>query len=112
MLQVPLKMMKDDLSKYVEMSTGQDIIITKHGVPAAILIGVSDPAEVWEQMLIQDTRFKKRIARARQSAKEGRTFSLDQIREEFGLEKKIVKSKKKDAPPKVSKPSRRTATTP
>ncbi|NJM42732.1 MAG: type II toxin-antitoxin system Phd/YefM family antitoxin, partial [Anaerolineae bacterium] len=85
MKQVPLKEMKDDLSRYLRLATKEDIIITRHGVPAGILIGLDDPEDWWEEMLLRDERFKARVAQARQSARAGEVFTLEQVREEFGI---------------------------
>lgn len=38
MIQIPLNQVKDDLSRYLRMAEKEDIIITRHGVPAGILI--------------------------------------------------------------------------
>jgi prevent-host-death family protein len=85
MRQVPLKELKDDLSRYLRLAVKEDIIITRHGVPAGILIGLEDPDDWWEEMLLRDPRFKARVAQARRSAREGRVFTIEQIREEFGI---------------------------
>ena len=34
MIQVPLNQVKDELSRYLRMAETEDIIITRHGVPA------------------------------------------------------------------------------
>ena len=39
MKQVPLSEIKDDLSKYLRQAENEEIIITKHGKPAGILVG-------------------------------------------------------------------------
>jgi|GEM_PF-1963258 len=77
MKQVPLKAMKDDLSRYVELSAKEDIVITKHGVPAAILVGLGDPDALWEEALSRNPRLKERIAKAQASAKAGRVKTLE-----------------------------------
>lgn len=53
--------------------------------------------EVWENLLLQDARFKERIAQARASAKAGRVYSLDEAREEFGLTKKRASSVQRES---------------
>jgi prevent-host-death family protein len=45
MKQVALSEIKDDLSKYLRLAENEEIVITKHGKPAALLVGfASAPA--------------------------------------------------------------------
>lgn len=37
--EVALAKVKDDLSKYLRLAAGEEIIITRHGKPAGVLIG-------------------------------------------------------------------------
>ena len=37
--EVPLSEVKDDLSRYLQEATQQEILITRHGKPAGVLIG-------------------------------------------------------------------------
>ena len=39
--EVPLSEVKDDLSRYLREAETQEIVITRHGKPAGILIGFS-----------------------------------------------------------------------
>src|SRR5438132_7711550 len=39
MKQVALSELKDDLSKYLRMAAKEEIVITKHGKPAGVLVG-------------------------------------------------------------------------
>lgn len=99
MKQVPLKEMKDDLSRYLRLATKEDIIITRHGVPAGILIGLENPEDWWEEMLLRDARFKDRVAQARKSAREGQVFTLEEVRAEFGIPAPKAESKPVKRPP-------------
>jgi len=45
MIQVPLYEVKNDLSRYLRIAEKEDVIITRHGVPAGILIGIEDPED-------------------------------------------------------------------
>ena len=56
MIRIPLNRLKDDLSRYLRMAEKEDIIITRHGVPAGILIGFEDPDAWWEELLLRDPR--------------------------------------------------------
>jgi len=73
MIRVPLNELKDDLSRYLRMAEKQDIIITRHGVPAGILIGFEDSEDWWEELLLRDPRFRERVAQgARRPARRPR----------------------------------------
>jgi prevent-host-death family protein len=39
MKEVPLSEVKDDLSRFLRAAEKQDIVITRHGKPAGVLIG-------------------------------------------------------------------------
>ncbi len=85
MIQIPLNQVKDDLSRYLRMAEKEDIIITRHGVPAGILIGFEDPEAWWEELLLRDPRFRARVAQARSSLRDGQGISIEQLREKHGI---------------------------
>ncbi len=86
MIQVPLNKVKDDLSRYLRMAENEDVIITRHGVPAGILIGFEDPEVWWEELLVRDPRFRERVAQARSSLREGHGITIEQLREKHNIE--------------------------
>jgi len=67
------------------MAEKEDIIITRHGVPAGILIGFEDPDVWWEELLLRDPRFRERVAQARGSLRAGRGISIEQLREKHNI---------------------------
>jgi prevent-host-death family protein len=67
MKQVPLSEVKNDLSKYLRLAEQEEIVITRHGKPAGILIGFESEDEWFEYRLAHDPRFLQRIEAARQS---------------------------------------------
>jgi len=69
---VPLSEIKDQLSKYLKLANREDIIITRHGRPAGILIGFSSEDDWLDYRLEHDPRFLRRIAEARGSLRAGR----------------------------------------
>ena len=85
MIRVPLSQVKDDLSRYLRMAEGEDIIITRHGIPAGILIGFEDPESWWEELLLRDPRFRERVAQARGSLREGQGISIERLREKHDI---------------------------
>jgi prevent-host-death family protein len=67
MKQVPLSEIKDDLSRYLREAESQEIIITRHGEPAGILIGFESEDDWFEYRLEHDPRFLRRVDQARES---------------------------------------------
>ncbi len=67
MKQIPLSEVKNDLSKYLRLAEQEDIVITRHGKPAGVLIGFESEDDWFEYRLEHDPRFLKRIEAARQS---------------------------------------------
>jgi prevent-host-death family protein len=82
MKQIPLSEVKNDLSKYLRMAEEEDIIITRHGKPAGILIGFESEDEWFEYRLENDPRFLKRIEQARASLGAKRGIRLEDLPEE------------------------------
>jgi len=78
---VPLSEVKDDLSKYLRLAGKEEIVITRHGRPAGVLIGFDSEDDWFDYRLEIDPRFYERVARARASLKAGRGVRLEEIPE-------------------------------
>jgi prevent-host-death family protein len=81
MRQVPLSELKDDLSRFLREAEKQEIIITRHGKPAGVLIGFQSEDDSLEYRLENDPRFLQRIERARQNLKAGRGVKIEDVNE-------------------------------
>jgi len=79
MKEIALSEVKDDLSKYLRLAEKEEIIITRHGKPAGILIGFESEDDWFDYRLENDPRFLKRIEKARQSLRAGRGVKLEDI---------------------------------
>jgi len=77
MKKVGLSEIKDDLSRYLRLAEGEEIVITRHGKPAGVLIGFKTEDDWFEYRLETDPRFLKRIETARQSLRAGRGVPLE-----------------------------------
>ena len=77
--EVPLSEVKDDLSRYLREAETQEIIITRHGKPAGILIGFGSEEDWFEYRLENDPRFLRRIEQARNSLQAGRGVRLEDV---------------------------------
>jgi prevent-host-death family protein len=76
---VPLSEIKDDLSRYLREAETGEIIITRHGKPAGVLIGFESEDDWFEYRLENDPRFLRRIERARNSLRAGRGIRLEDV---------------------------------
>ena len=79
MKEVPLSEAKDDLSHLLREAEKQDIVITRHGKPAAVLIGFKSEDDWFEYRLQNDPRFLQRIENARKSLRAGRGIRLEDV---------------------------------
>jgi prevent-host-death family protein len=77
--EVPLSEIKDDLSRYLREAETQEIVITRHGKPAGVLIGFESEEDWFEYRLENDPRFLRRIERARASLHAGRGLKLEDV---------------------------------
>jgi prevent-host-death family protein len=75
--EVPLSEIKDDLSRFLREAEKQEIIITRHGKPAGVLIGFQSEDDWFEYRLETDPRFIRRIEQARTSIRSGRGIRLE-----------------------------------
>jgi prevent-host-death family protein len=80
--EVPLSEVKDDLSRYLREAETQEIVITRHGKPAGILIGFESEEDWFEYRLENDPRFLRRIEQARDSLRAGRGVRLEDVETE------------------------------
>ncbi len=79
MKQVALSEIKDDLSKYLRLAENEEIVITRHGKPAGVLVGFASEDDWFDYKLEHDPRFLRRIARARESLQAGQGARLEDL---------------------------------
>lgn len=82
MKEVSLSEMKDDLSRFLREAETQEIVITRHGKPAGVLIGFESEEDWFEYRLEHDARFLRRIEQARNSLRAGHGTRLEDIETE------------------------------
>jgi prevent-host-death family protein len=68
---------KDDLSRYLRLAENQEIVITRHGRPAGVLIGFETEDDWFEYRLENDPQFLRRVSEARQAIESGRGVRLE-----------------------------------
>ncbi len=77
--QVPLSVVKDDLSRFLREAGKQEIVITRHGKPADVLIGFDTEDDWFDYRLETDPRFLRRVEKARASLRAGRGVRLEDV---------------------------------
>jgi prevent-host-death family protein len=77
--EIPLSEVKDDLSNLLREAVKGDIVITRHGKPAGVLIGFESEDDWFEYRLENDPRFLRRIEKARKSLRAGRGVRLEDL---------------------------------
>jgi prevent-host-death family protein len=77
---VALAEVKDDLSKYLRLAVDEEIVITRHGRPAGILIGFGSDEDWFEYRLEHHPEFLRRIEEARTALRAGHGIPLRDLR--------------------------------
>lgn len=76
---MPLAKVKDDLSKYLRLATQQEIIVTRHGRPAGVLIGFDSEDDWFDYRLEHHPEFLRRIAAARVALEQGKGSTIEAV---------------------------------
>jgi prevent-host-death family protein len=77
--EVPLSEVKDDLSRFLREAEKREIVITRHGKPAGVLIGFESEDDWFDYKLENDPRFLERVEQARKSLRGGRGTRLEDV---------------------------------
>jgi prevent-host-death family protein len=70
---------KNDICSIVRESEKEEILITRHGRPAAVLIGFRDEEDWFDYKLEHDEKFLRKISRAREEIRKGRYVTLNEL---------------------------------
>ena len=79
MKRVALSEVKDDLSKFLRLAEIDEIVITRHGKPAGVLIGFQSEDDWLDYRLENDPQFLARIEAARRDLRAGRGVRLEDL---------------------------------
>jgi prevent-host-death family protein len=77
MRQVALAQVKDDLSRFLRLAETEEIVITRHGRPAGLLIGFESEEDWFDYRLEHHPEFLRRIAEAREALRAGRGVRME-----------------------------------
>jgi prevent-host-death family protein len=81
MKKVALSEVKDDLSRFLRLAEKEQVVITRHGKPAGVLIGFRSEDDWFDYRLENDPRFLARVAAARKNLREGGGVKLEDLDE-------------------------------
>lgn len=79
MKEVAVSKVKDRFSRYLRIAETEEVVITRNGKPAGVLVGFSDEEEWFEYVLEHDPRFLSRVENARKSIGEGQGTPLEEL---------------------------------
>jgi prevent-host-death family protein len=79
MKEVPLSEIKDDLSRFLREAAAREIVITRHGKPAGVLIGFETEEDWFDYRLENDPRFLRHVEQARASLRAGCGVRLEDV---------------------------------
>jgi len=79
MKKAALSEVKDDLSRFLRLAEKEEVVITRHGKAAGVLIGFRSEDDWFDYRLENDPRFLRRVEAARRSLRAGRGVRLEDI---------------------------------
>ena len=78
-VKVPLTEVKDNFSEFIRRAGKEEIVVTIHGRPAAVIIGFEDEDDWLEYRLLNDESFLARIEESRQQYRKGKYKTLEEL---------------------------------
>jgi prevent-host-death family protein len=79
MKRVALSEVKGHLSEYLDLAGKEEVIITRHGKPAGVLVGFGSEDDWFDYRLEHDPRFLARISEARRSLEKGKGIRIEDL---------------------------------
>jgi prevent-host-death family protein len=70
MKKIDLSEVAEDLEKFLRLAADEEVVITREGKPAGVLIGFKSAADGLDWQIENDPRFLRRIARSRRDLAE------------------------------------------
>ncbi|MGD0011628.1 MAG: type II toxin-antitoxin system Phd/YefM family antitoxin [Terriglobia bacterium] len=80
MTKIPVAKVKDNFSNILRRAGKEEIVVTVHGRPVAVIIGFENEDDWLEYRLLKDDKFLARVAESRQQYREGKYKTLDALR--------------------------------
>lgn len=79
MKKAALSEVKDELSRYLRIAEKEEVVITRHGKPAGILIGFESEDDWFDYRLENDPKFLERVESARSSLRSGKGTKIEKL---------------------------------
>src|SRR5438876_1432234 len=79
MRRVALAEVKDDLSRYLRLAASEEILITRHGQPAGVLIGFESEDDWFDYRIENHPEFLQQIAASRAALQRGLGIRLEDL---------------------------------
>ena len=70
---------KNDICSIIREAEKEEVLITRHGRPAAVVIGFHDEDDWFDYKLEHDESFLRKIAKAREEIRKGQYVTLDEL---------------------------------
>jgi len=70
---------KNDICSIIREAEREEVLITRHGKPAAVVIGFRDEDDWFDYRLEHDREFLRKIAKAREEIRKGQYVTLDDL---------------------------------
>lgn len=70
---------KNDICALIREAEKDEVVVTRHGKPAAVIIGFADDDAWFDYRLEHDEKFLRKISKARDQIKRGEFVSLDNL---------------------------------
>jgi prevent-host-death family protein len=70
---------KNDICALIREAEKDEVVVTRHGKPAAVIIGFADDDAWFDYRLEHDETFLRKIAKARDQIKRGEFVPLDKL---------------------------------
>src|SRR5712664_1185159 len=77
--QAALAEVKDDLSRFLRLAESEEIVITRHGKVAGVLIRFESDDDWFDYRLEHHPEFLRRIAASRAALEQGRGIRLEEL---------------------------------
>jgi prevent-host-death family protein len=81
MREVAVTELGSDLPHYLRLAQHEEILITRDGKPAGVLVGFESEDDWLDYQLERDPRFLERIDRARPDLRAGRGVPLEEVQD-------------------------------
>ncbi|HVA47755.1 MAG TPA: type II toxin-antitoxin system Phd/YefM family antitoxin [Pirellulales bacterium] len=85
---------KSQFSAFVKACESAPVVVTRNGKPVAVLVGIEDDDEIERVLMANSPRLQAILAKSRQSIREGRGISRDELWKEFGQDRNAKASRK------------------